>query len=414
MLTKLIMPRIAALLTSQWLATVKRFCFELYRKVFVRTHPVTFYYSCYDPYSHITAQKLSEFSMYYDIELTIVIVGVTNNIDEQTHIDYALQDCKRLSQQFQLADFSEAKVPSKTAIDAANMQLLSNEITIENIIEVGHQLWCHPDAFSVKHRHVIAAHVAQQLEKSTQRLLAAGHYQSSVFHYGNEWYWSIDRMPFLANRLKGLGACRHQSKFLTPKAALLSKLPTQPIPIFLSFRSPYSYIALCKIKKITELTGLKFTIKPILPMVMRGITLSPNKKMNILLDAARVAHHHNFPFGTIIDPLGDGINDCINLYYYAAQHDKSFQFIDTIMQGIWSQGLDINQPLQLQQVVTDLGLDWHEAQQAMTANVGLQQAHKNRAQLADTGLWGVPSFIVNNDPFWGQERLDMFLPTTNS
>ena len=101
------------------------------------------------------------------------------------------------------------------------------------------------------------------------------------------------------------------------------------------------------------------------------MTLSPNKKMNILLDAARVAHHHDFPFGNIIDPLGDGINDCINLYYYAAQHDKSFQFIDTVMQGIWSQGLDINQPSQLQQVVTDLGLDWHEAQQAITANVRL-------------------------------------------
>ena len=149
-------------------------------------------------------------------------------------------------------------------------------------------------------------------------------------------------------------------------------------------------------------------------MVMRGMTLSPNKKMNILLDAARVAHHHKFPFGTIIDPLGDGIKDCINLYYYAAQHDKSFQFIDTVMQGIWSQGLNINQPSQLKQVITDLGLDWHEAQQAITANVGLQQAHKNRTQLAETGLWGVPSFIVNNDSFWGQERLDMFLPITRA
>ena len=232
MLTNLIMPRIAALLTSQWLTTVKRFCFELYRKIFVHTHPVTFYYSCYDPYSHITAQKLSEFSMYCDIELTITIVGVTNNIDEQAHIDYALQDCKRLSQQFHLADFSEAKVPPKTAIDAANMQILSNEITIEKIIEIGHQLWCHQEDFSVKHRHEIATHVTQQLEKSTQKLINSGHYQSSVFHYGNEWYWSIDRMPFLANRLKDLGACRHQSEFLTPKSALLSRLPTQPIPIF--------------------------------------------------------------------------------------------------------------------------------------------------------------------------------------
>lgn len=410
MLTNLIKPRIAALLTSQWLATVKRFCFELYRKVFVRAHPVTFYYSCYDPYSHITAQKLSEFAMYYDIKLTIIIVGVTNNIDEQAHINYALQDCKRLSKQFQLAHFSDAKVPSNIAIDAANMQLLSNEITIEKIIEIGHQLWCHPEEFSIRHHQAIATHVAQQLEKSTQELLNAGHYQSSVFHYGNEWYWSLDRMPFLANRLKDLGACRHQSEFLTPKLALLSRLPTQPIPIYLSFRSPYSYIALCKIKKITELTGLKFTIKPILPMVMRGMTLSPNKKMNILLDAARIAHHHNFSFGTIIDPLGDGINECINLFYYAEKHNKSFDFIDTVMQGIWSQGLDINEPHQLQHIVTNLGLDWNEAQLAIKANHGIEQAHINSAQLAETGLWGVPSFIVDNEAFWGQERLDMFMP----
>jgi len=45
---------------------------------------------------------------------------------------------------------------------------------------------------------------------------------------------------------------------------------------------------------------------------------------------------------------------------------------------------------------------------AITANHGIEQAHINSARLAETGLWGVPSFIVDNEAFWGQERLDMF------
>ncbi|MGB0834775.1 MAG: DsbA family protein [Psychrobium sp.] len=405
MLTNFAKPWIAALLTSRWLLQLKRFSYECYRKVFVRHHPVTFYYSCYDPYSHLTAQVLAELVMFFDVKLKIVIVGATNQIDEPAHINYALRDCQQLSKRYQLSDFSNSEIPSQAAFNAANNLLLSGELTLERLIAIGQQLWCQPELLNMKQHPALTTHLALKLKKNTAQLLAKGHFQSAVLHYGHEWYWGLDRLSFLTQRLKELNACKMDNRLLdfgSENSQATNQIrKSELIDVYISFRSPYSYIALCK---LARQPNLNINLKPILPMVMRGMELSQTKKMCILLDAARVAHASEIPFGKIRDPLGQGIHDCINLFYFANTKGKSLEMITELMTGIWSQGLDVNDRNVLKSVVEGLDLNWQQALDAMSANHGVHQAHVNSDDLAELGLWGVPSFKVGQTIYWGQDR----------
>lgn len=74
------------------------------------------------------------------------------------------------------------------------------------------------------------------------------------------------------------------------------------IELFYSFRSPYSQLVIPRLKNICLKYNCSITIKPLLPMVTRGLPVPPEKEMYIATDAAREAHLWGILFGKIIDP----------------------------------------------------------------------------------------------------------------
>ena len=409
----------SALLTSNWLLLVKNHYYELKRKFWRSPHQITFYYSAFDPYSHITAQLLPELQANFAIELSIVVVGATNNIDNPQHLAHAISDCKMLSQHHQLNDFSQAKAPSPTAFNRANQRLLQQTLSLTSLIEIGQQLWCEPckKVSTAIDDTMNTEGIDRLLGINTALLVAQGHYQSGMLYHAGHWYWSVDRLEFLARRLEQLGVCLKDNRLLSLEhgSTMSQEINKAPLTVelYISFRSPYSYIALMRLNEIAKQKELTIDIKLMLPMVMRGLAVSTAKKMYILHDAARIARRYNIPFGKVCDPLGDGIFDCINLYYYAKSIGRSNQFVTTIMQGIWSQGLDINNPKQLRKAVESLGINWPLAQHIMKKNDGVNQAHKNKEKLHQLGLWGVPSFHTQTQTLWGQDRLHFLHETSH-
>ena len=50
------------------------------------------------------------------------------------------------------------------------------------------------------------------LEAGTQKRRELKHYSGAMFHYGGEWYWGVDRLYHLENRLAALGADRNPAR----------------------------------------------------------------------------------------------------------------------------------------------------------------------------------------------------------
>ena len=56
-------------------------------------------------------------------------------------------------------------------------------------------------------------------------------------------------------------------------------------------------------------------------------------------------------------------------------------------------------------MVERAGLSWTQAQEALRDPAWRVTAENNREELFALGLWGVPSFKVDDTAVWGQDRL---------
>ena len=99
-----------------------------------------------------------------------------------------------------------------------------------------------------------------------------------MLHYDGEWYWGIDRLPYLEQALaRDFGS--DVAHVVTPRAETerapqkIADVPEgkQPKPLtcemWFSFRSPYSYLALEQIEAVLAPYNVPLELRPILPMV---------------------------------------------------------------------------------------------------------------------------------------------------
>jgi 2-hydroxychromene-2-carboxylate isomerase len=252
--------------------------------------------------------------------------------------------------------------------------------------------------------------------KNQLLLRKMGHYNCATLHYAGEWYWGVDRLHYLVERFDQQGLNRFKEQ--VPELASLERArhftlpatkPTRaealpPLEMFHSFRSPYSYIALSHIFEIADAFGLMLDIRPVLPMVMRGVSLPQSKLMYIVKDANREAKRREVPFGKIADSLGPGSERCIAAFYYAKEDGRERDFLLEAGKAIFADAIDVATDEGMQVVAERAGLFWPELQEAMKDEGWRDKAAANREALTEAGLWGVPAFRIGEEVFWGQDR----------
>ena len=76
-----------------------------------------------------------------------------------------------------------------------------------------------------------------------------------------------------------------------------------------------------------------------------------------------------------------------------------------IGRAIWAQERNMADAAELAAVLADCGLDAQRLAQAQDAdNRALYAQHTREA--VDAGVFGAPSYVVDGEIFWGQDRLD--------
>ena len=97
--------------------------------------------------------------------------------------------------------------------------------------------------------------VAPILNANYAELRKAGHYQGAMLHYDGEWYWGIDRLPYLEAALARAISASRSPHVVAPRPEAERgplKLSDKPLTceLWFSFRSPYSYLALEQIEEV--------------------------------------------------------------------------------------------------------------------------------------------------------------------
>ena len=252
--------------------------------------------------------------------------------------------------------------------------------------------------------------------KNQLLLRKMGHYNSAMMHYAGDWYWGVDRLMSLVGRLNSQKLDRYKdpieelaslveaTKLKLPATPPAAAKDLPPIEYFYSFRSPYSYISLKSTFAIAKAFGMKLEVRPVLPMVARGMSVPKSKLLYIIQDANREARRRNMPFGKFADPVGEGVERCMAAFYYAKTQNRHLGFMLEAGKAIFSEGIDVATDEGMQVVAERAGLFWPELQEGMQDEEWRHEAKKNREILSDAGLWGVPALKIGDQAFWGQDR----------
>jgi 2-hydroxychromene-2-carboxylate isomerase len=382
-----------------------------------------FYFDIADPLSYLTAQAVARLIAAYPVELAFhVITPPASDVDPAPTLreKHAVRDAQLLAQYWDL-DFPSQKEADGGIVRDVGTAMIRERSAADQLraaLALGGAMWTGDKKQIGKLLLELGTessnNVPPILNSNYNDLRKAGHYQGAMLHYGGTWYWGIDRLPYLEAALAAeLGVDQgHARPVVAPRPEAERgplKLSEKPLAceLWFSFRSPYSYIALERIEDVLRPYGVPLVLKPVAPLVARGLPMPTVKRMYIVRDAKREADRLGIPFGELCDPLGAGIDHCLAIAHWAAQRGQLMAFARSAMRGIWAEARDVAEYVDLRHLVERAGLPWDEARAAIGDPDAAKAAQANAAELAVYSLWGVPSLRCGDFVAWGQDRLEL-------
>lgn len=201
---------------------------------------------------------------------------------------------------------------------------------------------------------------------------------------------------------------------------------TLDVEVFWSFRSPYSYLATPRLAEIVAAYDVDLRIRPVYPLAVRVDGFferqDPRWPMYVVRDAFREAQKLGMPFGPPRpDPIVMNmaareiakdqpyIRRLTQLGQAAAERGRGLPFICEVSRTIWggdTPGWD--QGDHLAKAADRAGLDLAELDAAVVSDGDRLESEiqKSHVRMEQVGHWGVPTFVFQDEPFFGQDRIE--------
>jgi 2-hydroxychromene-2-carboxylate isomerase len=205
-------------------------------------------------------------------------------------------------------------------------------------------------------------------------------------------------------------------------------MPTLAADLFWSFRSPYSYLATRRYRQLSEDYDLAVALRPVYPLAIRQPDFfeknHPNWLAYTFRDFVRVAQYLGIP---VAPPRPDPIVQDVatraiaaeqpyifrltRLGQAAARRGRGLEFADEASRLIWGGTENWHEGDHLAGAAARAGLDFAELEGEAAADAAALDAEiaGNQNALEKAGHWGVPTFVFDGEPFFGQDRIDIAL-----
>ena len=183
---------------------------------------------------------------------------------------------------------------------------------------------------------------------------------------------------------------------------------------YFDFASPYTFLAHKEIRKIEKQHSVNIKYMPVLlGGLLKSAGIKPNvdipiKAKYMIKDCKLWAEKYNiiFKFNDYFPIITLNLMRCV----LVAEKKKFAQiFIDRIFDAIWKDGLNLNDETVLKKILNTLDINpdifLTEAEEVGTKNKLIEKTE----EAFQKGIFGSPSFIINNKIFWGQDRLEFVI-----
>ena len=183
---------------------------------------------------------------------------------------------------------------------------------------------------------------------------------------------------------------------------------------YFDFVSPYSFIAHKEIRKLEKKNLIKVRYKPVLlgglhnlhgikaPAFIPSKAKFMIKDCKLITEKKRISFKFNsyFPIKTL--NLMRGV-------LVAEEDDFQNYYIDKIFDSVWKDGLNMNDQPIIDKILKNINVNPKEFFLRANSESIKNLLKKKTSEAFDKGIFGAPTFYVNNKIFWGQDRLDYAL-----
>lgn len=201
---------------------------------------------------------------------------------------------------------------------------------------------------------------------------------------------------------------------------------TLAFDFYYSFRSPYSYLSTPQVAGLIERYDIAPRMRIVLPIAIRipGFfkQVNPLWPPYLMRDTFRISQMQGVPYrwprpDPIVMDYATGevaaeqpyIHRVSRLAVAAVRAGRGFEFTKAAARKIWSGEVENwHEGAHIANALTETGLDAVEIEhiaQAQASGIDAEIA-KNEADQKNAGHWGVPLFVFQDEPFFGQDRLD--------
>lgn len=188
---------------------------------------------------------------------------------------------------------------------------------------------------------------------------------------------------------------------------------TQTVEFCFDLISPPSYLAYTQLPAMAAQAGARIVWRPVLVGAIHKATGNrapievPAKGKYLLGDLARFAARYrvpfrlnpHFPFNTLSHQrMATGL--------LLRQPASFIGFVERMFEAIWVEGLDLTDPAVIAEVIARAGLDAAPVMALADDQQVKDALRENTEHAVARGAFGVPTFFVGEQMFWGQDRLD--------
>jgi carboxymethylenebutenolidase len=192
-------------------------------------------------------------------------------------------------------------------------------------------------------------------------------------------------------------------------------MPTT-IDYYLAPQSPWTYLGHERFARMADAAGATVNVMPVdlggkIFPVSGGLPLgqrAPQRQAYRLVELARFRDALQMPLN--IKPRyfpvpGDQAARMIIAVDQAAGSAAAMRFTGAVLAAVWAQERNIDDTATLVELLAENGLPASVADAAKAPDV--QARYESYTQRAiDHGVFGSPSYVIDGEIFWGQDRLD--------
>jgi 2-hydroxychromene-2-carboxylate isomerase len=180
------------------------------------------------------------------------------------------------------------------------------------------------------------------------------------------------------------------------------------VRIYFNFRSPYCYLATQSMFEVLDGFDVTVSWHPFGGWSGRSDPERAKKKIPLVRqDVKRWCNRLAIPFTPPplhTDPTRAGAGSLL-----AEEKGLLRPYVKAVMNAEWAEGEDIGDAAVLADIANRIGLDVNALLKVIDAPAYLARLQAIWAEGEQRGVFGVPTFIVNDQIFWGNDRIDFLV-----